>query len=36
MELDKVIKGLECCIQRHPDDVLRCTECPYKDPTATA
>ena len=26
---DKVIKGLECCIKRDPDDNPRCAECPY-------
>lgn len=26
----KVIKGLECCILRNPDDKQRCSECPYK------
>lgn len=26
----KVIKGLECCIIRHPDDKARCDECPYE------
>ena len=25
----KVVKGLECCIKRDPDDKPRCTECPY-------
>lgn len=28
----KVIKGLECCIVRNPDDKMRCSECPYRDP----
>ena len=27
-------KALECCIVRDPDDKMRCTECPYKDPGA--
>lgn len=27
---EKVIKGLECCIIRHPDDKARCDECPYE------
>ena len=31
---EKVIKGLECCIMRNPDDKLRCVSCPYKDPEA--
>ena len=26
---DKVIRGLECCIKRDPDDNPRCGECPY-------
>ena len=26
---EKVIKGLECCIKRNPDDKTRCCECPY-------
>ena len=26
---EKVIKGLECCIKRNPDDKTRCGECPY-------
>jgi hypothetical protein len=29
-ELEKVIKGLECCILRDPDDKQRCSECPYE------
>lgn len=29
IELGKVIKGLECCIKRDPDDKARCDECPY-------
>ena len=28
-EREKVIKGLECCIMRDPDDHTRCGECPY-------
>lgn len=28
--LEKVIKGLECCIKRNPDDKTRCGECPYE------
>ncbi len=31
-EREKVIKGLECCIIRDPDDKMRCGECPYKEP----
>jgi Zn finger protein HypA/HybF involved in hydrogenase expression len=27
---EKVIKGLECCIKRNPDDKTRCGECPYE------
>lgn len=27
--LNRVRKGLECCIQRDPDDELRCDICPY-------
>ena len=27
---EKVIKGLECCIKRDPDDKTRCGECPYE------
>jgi hypothetical protein len=27
---EKVIKGLECCIIRHPDDKARWDECPYE------
>ena len=26
---EKVIKGLECCVKRDPDDKPRCSECPY-------
>ena len=29
---EDVIKALGCCIMRNPDDKLRCTDCPYKDP----
>ena len=29
-DVKKVIKGLECCIIRHPDDKARCDECPYE------
>lgn len=28
-ELEKVIKGLECCILRDPDDHARCSQCSY-------
>lgn len=28
-QLEKVRKGLECCVLRDPDDHLRCGECPY-------
>lgn len=28
-DLEKVIKGLECCILRDPDDHARCSQCPY-------
>lgn len=28
-QLEKVVKGLECCIMRDPDDELRCDICPY-------
>ena len=31
-DMEKVIKGLECCIIRNPDDKPRCDECPYKYP----
>lgn len=27
--LEKVIKGLKCCILRDPDDHTRCSQCPY-------
>lgn len=33
-KFEKVIKGLECCIKRDPDDYLRCDECPYPDGSA--
>lgn len=29
-DLDKVIKGLECCILRNPDDHARCSQCSYE------
>lgn len=28
-DLEKVIKGLECCILRDPDDHARCSQCSY-------
>lgn len=28
-QLEKVCKGLECCVLRDPDDHRRCGECPY-------
>lgn len=33
-DIEKVKKGLKCCIVRDPDDKVRCPECPYRDPTA--
>ena len=29
--IEEVIKGLECCILRDPDDKMRCSECPYNE-----
>ena len=29
-DLTKVIRGLECCILRDPDDKPRCGDCPYE------
>lgn len=29
---EKVIKGLECCVLRDPDDKRRCDDCPYRHP----
>lgn len=29
-DLEKVIRGLECCILRDPDDHARCSQCPYE------
>lgn len=26
---EKVIRGLECCVLRNPEDRPRCNECPY-------
>lgn len=33
-DIEKVKQGLRCCIVRHPDDKMRCPECPYRDPTS--
>ena len=33
-KINDVKKALECCIVRDPDDKMRCTECPYRDPGA--
>ena len=33
-DIEKVKQGLRCCIVRHPDDKMRCSECPYRDPTS--
>jgi hypothetical protein len=30
IDIEKVIKGLECCIKHDPDDKMRCGECPYE------
>lgn len=30
IDREKVINGLECCIERDPDDHTRCGECPYE------
>ena len=30
LDVEKVIKGLECCIKHDPDDKMRCGECPYE------
>jgi hypothetical protein len=30
VDREKVIKALECCIIRYPDDKARCDECPYE------
>ena len=27
--MEKAIKGLECCVLRDPDDKSRCEQCPY-------
>ena len=29
-DLDKTIRGLECCVLRDPDDKPRCDSCPYE------
>lgn len=29
---EKVIKGLECCVLRDPDDKHQCDDCPYRHP----
>lgn len=29
---EKVIKGLECCVLRDPDDKQQCDDCPYRHP----
>lgn len=29
-DLEKAIRGLECCILRDPDDHARCSQCPYE------
>lgn len=29
---EKVKAALRCCIVRNPDDKMRCSECPYRDP----
>lgn len=31
---EKVKAALRCCIVRDPDDKMRCTDCPYRDPNA--
>ena len=35
-KLEKVVKGLECCIKRDPEDDLRCDACPYPAGSACA
>lgn len=32
-DIGKTKQGLRCCIVRHTDDKVRCTECPYRDPS---
>lgn len=32
MTKEQVIEALKCCIVRDPDDKMRCTECPYRNP----
>ena len=34
MTRDEVIKALECCILRDPDDKPRCSTCPYPSGSA--
>lgn len=29
---DKVIAGLKCCSVKDHNDILKCIECPYKNP----
>lgn len=36
MTRDEVIKALECCILRDPDDKPRCSDCPYPSGSACA
>lgn len=31
-DLEKVMKGLECCVLHDPDDKARCIDCPYRYP----
>ena len=33
-DIEKVKQGLRSCIVRHPDDKMRCPECPYRDPAS--
>ena len=30
IDRERIIKGLECCVLRDPDDKQRCSECPYE------
>lgn len=32
LDREKVKAALRCCIVRNPDDKMRCSECPYRDP----
>lgn len=34
MTREEVIAALKCCIVKDPDDKMRCTECPYRDPNS--